>query len=144
MVDFYSRWLESLPLHSTTAAVVIKKFTQLFTDHGIPDAIISDNGPQFQCSKFSELIALEFDFHHQTSSSCFPQAIGEAESAAKVDKKLLSQQSLEIAQFNCRATPHFSAGMRPAIALVGRHLKTKLPRLPANLCQRPASDAVSK
>ena len=143
MVDCYSRWLEILPLHSTTAAVVIKKFTQLFTDHGIPDAIISDNGPQFQCSEFSEF-ALEFDFHHQTSSPCFPQAIGKAESAVKVAKKLLRQQSLEIALLNYRQTSHSSAGMRPDIALMGRQLNTKLPRLPANLCQQPASDAVSK
>ena len=136
----YSRWLEILPLHPTTAAIVIKKFMQLFTTYGIPDSIISDNRPQFQCSEFREF-TLEFDFDHRTSSPCFPHASGKAESAVKVAKKLLSQQSLEIALLNYRATPHSSTGVSPAIALMGRQLETELPRLPANLFLQPASDA---
>ena len=139
----YSRWLEILPLHTTTAAIVIKKFMQLFTTYGIPDSIVSDNRPQFQRSEFREF-TLEFDFDHRTSSPCFPHASGKAESAVKVAKKLLSQQSLEIALLNYRATPHSSTGVSPAIALMGRQLKTKLPRLPANLFLQPASNAYTK
>ena len=135
MVDYYSRWLEIQPLHSTTAAVVIKKFTQIFSVHGIT----SDNGPQFQCAEFRDF-ALEFDFRHKTSSPFFPQTNGEAESAVKVVKKLLSQQSLEIALLNYRTTPHSSTGTSPASALMGRQLKTKIPRLPENLTPQPASD----
>ena len=64
VVDNNSRLLEILPLHTMTAAIVIKKFTQLFTMYGILDSIISDNGPQFQCSEFREF-TLEFNFDHQ-------------------------------------------------------------------------------
>ncbi|XP_041376766.1 uncharacterized protein LOC121389232 [Gigantopelta aegis] len=101
--------------------------------------ITSDNGPQFQCAEFRNF-ALQFDFRHKTSSPLFPQANGEAESAVKIAKKLLRQQSLEIALLNYRTTPHSSTGVSPALALMGRQLKTKIPRLPEKLIPQPASD----
>ena len=83
---------------------------------------------------------MEFDFRHKTSSPFFPQANGEAESAVKVAKKLLSQESLEIALLNYRTTPHSSTGTSTASALMGIQLKTKIPRLPKHLTPHPASD----
>ncbi|KAK7088509.1 hypothetical protein V1264_022420 [Littorina saxatilis] len=132
VIDYYSRWLEIQQLFSTTAAATIKRFRRLFSTHGIPDMIISDNGPQFQCKEFREF-AQEFDFKHQTSSPAFPQANGEAESGVKIAKKILQQESLDVAPLNYRATAHSSTGVSPAQALMGRQLKTKLPVLPENL-----------
>lgn len=42
VVDYYSRWLEIVRPHSTTAAVVISKLQHVFSTHGIPDTVISD------------------------------------------------------------------------------------------------------
>ena len=90
MVDYYSRWLEVRQLHPTTTTAVINKFRLMFATHGIPEVIISDNGPQFQCREFN-VFARVYDLQHQTSSPGFPQANGEAESAVKIAKKLLQQ-----------------------------------------------------
>ena len=82
VVDYYSRWIEVRYLHSTTATAVINKLRLIFSTHGIPEAIVSDNGPQFQCREF-QTFAQEYEFLHRTSSPGFPQANGEAESAVK-------------------------------------------------------------
>jgi hypothetical protein len=118
---------------------VIKKLKQVFATHGVPDEFYTDNGPQFQCCEFRQF-ALEYDFRHNTSSPNFAQANGEAESAVKVAKKLLKQKSLEIALLNYRTTPHSSTGVSPAVALMGRQLKTKLPTLPESLIPQSVSD----
>jgi hypothetical protein len=119
---------------------VINKFKLIFATHGIPEVITSDNGPQFQCKEFREF-AREYDFQHQTSSPGFPQANGEAESAVKIAKKVLSQDEPELALLNYRATPHSSTGVSPASALMNRELRTKLPILPMNLKPKQPDDS---
>ncbi|CAB4032131.1 Retrovirus-related Pol poly from transposon, partial [Paramuricea clavata] len=44
-VDRYSRFPEVEIVHSTRASTVIPKLDKMFSVHGIPDTIISDNGP---------------------------------------------------------------------------------------------------
>ncbi|KAK7107196.1 hypothetical protein V1264_015153 [Littorina saxatilis] len=83
VTDYYSRWLEVRQLHSTTSTAVINKFRLIFATYGIPEVIVSDNGPQFQCRQFKDF-AEEYDFEHRTSSPGFPQANGEAEAGVKV------------------------------------------------------------
>ena len=77
-----------------------------------------------------------------TCSPHFPQGNGAAESAVKIVKKLLSQQSPDIALLNYRATPHSATGMSPAEALMGRRLQTRVPTIPENL--RPAVSSMDK
>ena len=47
-VDYYSGFFELDYLSSTKSASVITKLKSQFARHGIPDKLISDNGPQFQ------------------------------------------------------------------------------------------------
>lgn len=139
VTDYYSRWLEVRQLHSTTSTAVINKFRLIFATHGIPDVIISDNGPQFQCRQFKDF-AEEYDFEHRTSSPGFPQANGAAEAAVKIAKKILKQNDPDLALLNYRNTPHSSTGVSPAVALMGRSLKTKIPTLPTNLSPQAPDD----
>ena len=53
MVDHYSNYFELEPLRNVTASTVIGAMKRNFVRHGIPDTCISDNGPQFDCHKFS-------------------------------------------------------------------------------------------
>ena len=52
VVDYYLRWVEVKRLHNQLAATVISALKEIFTAHGIPDLVISDNGPQFACELF--------------------------------------------------------------------------------------------
>ena len=45
VVDYYSRYWEIASLRSTTSTAVIEKLKQIFSRHGIPETVKSDNGP---------------------------------------------------------------------------------------------------
>ena len=47
VVDAKSKWIEVFPMSSTTASMTILALRFLFATHGLPEVIVSDNGPQF-------------------------------------------------------------------------------------------------
>ena len=59
-----------------------------FERHGIPEQLITDNGPQFVSRDFLKF-SKEWDFDHRTSSPSHSQSNGKAESAVKGAKKIL-------------------------------------------------------
>ena len=67
VVDYYSRFIEIAKLSTTTSSDVIRHLKSIFARHGIPEEVISDNGPQYSSKLFSEF-AMSYNFHHQTSS----------------------------------------------------------------------------
>ena len=89
--DCYSRFLEILHLPSTTSAQVIQRMKAVFARFGIPDEVVSDNGPQFSSAEFKEC-ARQLDFKHCTSSPHHPQGNGHAERAVQTAKKILKQE----------------------------------------------------
>jgi hypothetical protein len=136
IVDYYSRWIDIKPLPSTTSNAVIGRLKEVFATHGIPDELITDNGPQFVAEEFKQF-SRHYKFTHNTTSPHYPQANGEAEAAVKVAKKILMQQNEDIALLNYRNTPHSATKMSPAQALFGRSLKTRLPVLAQKLIPQP-------
>jgi transposase InsO family protein len=139
VTDYYSRWIEIKQVKSLTASRVILRFKQIFSSHGIPDVVVSDNGPPFNSKDFARF-AEDYGLIHQTSSPHFPQANGQAESAVKIAKKLLSQPDLDVALLNYRSTPLSSTGVSPSQALCGRQLRTKVPVLPQRLQPKQQND----
>ena len=67
LVDYYSRYIEIARLDRTTAVEVIARMKSIFARHGIPEVVVSDNGPQYSCQSFKEFAA-DYQFHHETSS----------------------------------------------------------------------------
>ena len=86
-VDYYSRWIESKRLKTQTAECVITASKELYAAHGIPDIVISDNGPCFSAESF-QAFAASYGFVHTTSSPRYPQANGEVERAVRTAKGL--------------------------------------------------------
>ncbi len=132
VIDYYSRWIEIKALPSTSSNAVIGRMKDIFAQHGIPDELVSDNGPQFVAEEF-RAFARRYEFQHKTSSPHFPQANGEAEAAVKIAKKIICQEDADIALLNYRNTPHSATQISPAEALLGRKLKTRVPVLAKNL-----------
>ena len=54
VVDYFSRWLEIIYLAETTSTYVIGKLKNLFAKFGIPEIVVSDNGPQFGSAIFKQ------------------------------------------------------------------------------------------
>ena len=91
-VDYFSRYIDILPLQSLTSGGVINKMKQIFSQHGIAETVISDNGPQFAAKEFQQFDE-EWNFHHATSSTHYPQANGEAERAVRSAKKFYAKMT---------------------------------------------------
>ncbi|KAK3089216.1 hypothetical protein FSP39_001808 [Pinctada imbricata] len=89
-VDYFSDFFELDVLQDTSASTVISCLKQHFSRHGIPDTVISDNGPQFSSKEF-HTFACEWEFEHSTSSPYHSQSNGKAESAVKIAKKLVKK-----------------------------------------------------
>lgn len=130
--DYYSRYLEILLLHSTTAEHVIQTLKALFTRFGIPEKIVSDNGLQFSSDTWKSFCGV-YDIQHITSSPYNPQGKGHAERAVQTAKCILKQDDPLVELMCFRATPTSSTGVSPAKWLMGRKIRTTLPTLPKNL-----------
>ena len=88
-VDYYSDyWVDAL--HSSSTAAVIKKLKPHFGRWGIPNEVVTDNGPQFVSDEFARFDK-ECNFCHITSSLYHSQSNGKAKSAVKIVKNLLKK-----------------------------------------------------
>ena len=129
VVDYYSRYIEVQKLNSTTSASVITALKAIFSRHGIPTTLVSDNGPQYDSHEMKQF-AESYGFTHLTSSPHYPQANGLAERAVKTVKSLLENSpDSYMALLSYRATPLPWCGLSPAELLMGRRIRTDIPQL---------------
>lgn len=128
VVDYFSRYVEVKSLTSTTATNVIVALKSIFSRHGVPVTLMTDNGPQFSCSEMAEFAEL-YGFYHQTSSPHYPQSNGQAERAVRTVKSLLEHTADPyMALMSYRATPLPFCGLSPAELLMGRRIRTDIPQ----------------
>ena len=126
LVDYYSRWIEIAKLKSTTSQEVINHTRGIFARHGIPEVVVSNNGPQYSAECYKKF-ARDYGFQHITSSPHYPQGNGEAERAVKTIKGMLRKSGdpyLSLLAY--RSTP-LEIGYSPAQLLMSRNLRTTLP-----------------
>ena len=76
LLDYYSKWIEMDPLPDESSKTTIEALKGHFARYGIPDEVISDNGPQFADREFANF-AKDYEFNHTTTSPCYPQANGQ-------------------------------------------------------------------
>lgn len=127
VVDYFSRYPEVVKLSSTTTSAVILAMKSMFSRHGIPETIRSDNGPQYSSQEFKEF-SESYMFRHVTSSPHFPQSNGMAERMVKTTKRLLQRSDDPyLALLIYRSTPIPWCGFSPAELLMGRCLRATLP-----------------
>ena len=133
VVDYFSRYVETTKLASATSSAVITALKSIFARFGVPEIVVSDNGPQFVSKEMKEFSEL-YRFQHTTSSPHYPQSNGQAERAVQTVKRLLSSGDDPYLTMLCyRATPLSWCGLSPAQLLMGRLILTNIPQISEHL-----------
>lgn len=136
LVDYYSKYTEYTNLQNTKSETVVQWLKEQFARHGIPDVLVSDNGPQYISTDFTAFTK-SYGFRHDTSSPTYPQSNGMAERTVQTLKNILKKvaqtgQDPHLAVLEWRNTPIGNIGT-PTQLLMGRRTKTTLPSAPVLL-----------
>jgi len=141
VVDAHSKWPEIIPLQSTTSTSTIRALMQIFSVHGLPERIVSDNGPQFCSQEFKDFLTVN-GIQHIQSAPYHPATNGEAERFVQTFKQHMKCKNADstnihsnISKFllTYRTTPHATTGVAPSILLMGRRIRTKLDLMLPNI-----------
>ncbi|XP_039396848.1 uncharacterized protein K02A2.6-like, partial [Mauremys reevesii] len=130
-VDAHSKWPEVFIMQSTTAESTIQKLRGLFSRFGLPEQLVSDNGPQFVSQEFQNFMKAN-GIHHITSAPYHPSTNGLAERFVQTMKNALKsakgqhsiQKRLDTFLLSYRNTPHATTQASPAFLMMGRQLRT--------------------
>ena len=109
VVDYHSKFFELSKIPNLESSTVIKATKEIFSRHGIPKFVFSDNGPEFASLEYKEF-ATEWDFVHDSSSPYFPQSNGQVERTIQTVKRALkkamySNEDQYLALLALRTTP---------------------------------------
>lgn len=138
LTDYHSKWPELAFASSATTEDVLKFLSTVFSRHGNPEAIVTDNGTQFTSAAFAEFLK-ERDINHNRTSVYYPASNGAVERLHRVLKGCIQTAIQHSHPWNravtewlqvYRATPHATTGVSPYELLYGRKMRTKLNILP--------------
>ncbi|CAB4028416.1 Transposon Tf2-9 poly, partial [Paramuricea clavata] len=122
-------------------AKTIEVLRNLFARFGIPEQIVSDNGPQFVSEEFRSFMKSN-GVKHITSAPYHPATNGLAERSVQTFKQALRsmeesskpiQEKLAKFLITYRNTPHSTTGESPAQLMLGRPIRTRLDLVKPNL-----------
>ena len=142
VVDYYSEFIEIEKLENDTrSSAVIEAMSKIFAAHGIPDKVITDNGPQFASYEFSKF-TYEWNFFWVSSSPTHSQSNGMAEKAVQTAKNIITKCSedgsnIHLALLNLSNTPRDDSTGSPVQRLFGHMTRTRLPTTTALLRPQP-------
>ena len=130
-VDYFSDFWELDTLTDTSSETIVEHTKAHFARYGIPEKVITDNGPQFRAQAY-EQFAAKWGFSHVTSSPYHSQGNGKAEATVKIAKGMLkkvNQDNLDmsLAILAWRNTPTEGGNYSPAQKLQSRRTRTQLP-----------------
>ena len=116
----HSKWLEVLLVNNATTIVTIEQLLNVFTTHGLPNTIVSDNGSVFMSDDFAKFVK-QNGIEHIRTSPYHPALNGLAKRSVQTFKMGLKQITEGLLQtrlnkllFQYRLTPQTTTGLSPA------------------------------
>lgn len=149
LCDLYSRWPEVALCADVTASTVINLLEAVFSREGVPEELISDNGPQFRSAALAAYLR-RLGVRHVFSSPYSPQTCGLVERTNRTVKGAIQSARLAgesrasfVRKFlrEYRATPHPATGISPFLAMRGREARTPVDVFPV---PGPSADGVQR
>ena len=89
-MDYYSSYVDIAKLDTVASFDLIVHLKSIFARHGIPETVVSDNGPLYAAQGFVEF-AEDQGFTYITSSPRYPKSNGKAERTVETVKHLLKK-----------------------------------------------------
>ena len=133
-IDLATRWPEAIPLRTTTAKVITKHLTTIFSRCGFPARLTTDNGPQFKGDFFRKW-AKHLGIQHVFSSPYHPQGNGVVERLHRTLNAMVAKltevkgnwaSTVPMALYFLRSTLCSATGMSPFMARQGWEPATPL------------------
>ena len=141
LIDAHSKWIEVHIVSSTSSDVTIKKLAEIFSVHGIPEQIVSDNGTAFTSQEFKSFVEAQGIVHtltspyHLASNGCAERAVQTFKNGiTKLEGTIQSRINRFL--FIYRIRPQATTGVSPAELLMGRRLRCKLSLVHPDLSKR--------
>ena len=131
IADYYSRFPILRSVTNMTAMHLVTTLKSVFSEYGIPQELVSDQGTQFVSAHYVEF-ARQYGIKITHSSPRYPQSNGFIEAMVKVVKSTLERCRLSgsdpyLAMLMYRATPLRAGISSPAELLNQRRHQTTLP-----------------
>ena len=143
VVDAHSKWPEIVEMPSTTSQRTIEELRRLFAAYGLPEQIVSDNGPQFSAEEFAIFVKLNGIKHikcapyHPSSNGAVERMVQTFKNAMKAGQQSSLSLSQQLASFllTYRSTPHTTTNVTPCELFLKRRVRTRLDLLRPD-CER--------
>lgn len=132
-----TKWPEVVTCKDQKTSTVIEALEALFCRWGLPDQIVSDNGPCFASEEMAQFTK-RLNIRHSFSSAWHPRTNGQAECVVKTFKRKIGTATIDSKELerrkrafllSYRNTPHPTTGVSPAELFLGRRLQMSLDRI---------------
>ena len=130
VVDAYSKWIEVEMMSQITSAATVRQLRKIFSMHGIPRILVSDNGPAFVGKEYDDFLKRN-GIRKILTAPYHPNSNGQAERSVRIFKDSMSvlqegciDTRLSRLLFKYRITPHSRTGKTPAELLFNRKLRS--------------------
>ena len=134
MMDMFSKYLEAIPLKRVDNEAVLEGMLEIFSRHGIPGTILTDQGSVFM-SRLTKAVCQSLGIEQIRTSPYHPQSDGALERWHACLKGMLKRSEADLKYwdrhlryllFAYRDTPHCVTGFSPFSLLFGREVKGPL------------------
>ena len=103
VVNAHSKWMEVEIVPAPTSAHTVEKVRAMFTTHGLPELLVSDNGTAFTSAEFQEFLSFN-GVRHLTSAPYHLSSNGLAERAYKLSSPTCRRAQKRICRSSSRGS----------------------------------------
>ena len=133
VVDAHSKWPEVVTMSTTTSHTTIEALRSMFARFGLPEQLVSDNGPQFTSTEFAQFMKGNH-IKHILCSPYHPSSNGLAERFVQTFKRSMRageqdgrslQHRLSEFLLTYRTSTHATTDTSPSELFLNRKLRTR-------------------
>ena len=100
LVNSHSKWLDAHIMLNITSPRTIEELRQIFSNHGLPRKIVTDNGPSFMSDEYKKFVEAN-RIKHITSALYHPSTNSLVKTAVQTVKRELQCIQCSSTQENC-------------------------------------------